>query len=87
MRASLKREDMTDRSLHAQTGSGILDRGMRGELSFWEYDEAGFIIGGSPERSQTVLLDPATLLGAAPWTSGFLALSSAVSSSSCLTSP
>src|SRR5439155_19832831 len=33
MRASLKREDMTDRSVHAQTGTGILDRGMRGELS------------------------------------------------------
>jgi alkanesulfonate monooxygenase SsuD/methylene tetrahydromethanopterin reductase-like flavin-dependent oxidoreductase (luciferase family) len=25
-------------------------RGMRGELSFWEYDELGFIVAGTPER-------------------------------------
>jgi alkanesulfonate monooxygenase SsuD/methylene tetrahydromethanopterin reductase-like flavin-dependent oxidoreductase (luciferase family) len=62
MRASLKREDMTDRSIHAQTGTGVLDRGMRGELSFWEYDEAGFIIGGSPERVRQRLRDLVTEL-------------------------
>jgi alkanesulfonate monooxygenase SsuD/methylene tetrahydromethanopterin reductase-like flavin-dependent oxidoreductase (luciferase family) len=25
-------------------------KAMRGELSFWEYDELGYIIAGSPER-------------------------------------
>ena len=37
-------------------------RAMRGEMSFWEYDEHGFIIGGSPARVEQRIRSLATEL-------------------------
>jgi len=42
LRATLNRERVI--SVEAR------DRAMRGDMEFWEYDELGFVIGGTPER-------------------------------------
>jgi alkanesulfonate monooxygenase SsuD/methylene tetrahydromethanopterin reductase-like flavin-dependent oxidoreductase (luciferase family) len=42
LRATLNRERVI--SVEAR------DRAMRGDMEFWEYDELGFVVGGTPER-------------------------------------